>query len=138
MLKAFWGVSSFRLVNSYRTIRTTRLKTRARTRSPVSGAMSLPNCTNVLRNRFILPRVRPLLLVPCRCESKSDSDKAADGGSGGLRLPVIGIKVHLLLIAKRSLTQNYFVEDIFIVSRFSDSFTSCQFFSALFTFTSHL
>ena len=47
-----------------KTIRTTRLKTRARTLSPVSGAMSLPNCTRVLRKRFILPRVRQLLLVP--------------------------------------------------------------------------
>jgi hypothetical protein len=66
---------------------TTRLNTRARTLSPVSGAMSLPNCTSVLRNLFILPSVRALLLAPCRCESSSDSERAADGGSGGLRLP---------------------------------------------------
>jgi hypothetical protein len=106
-----------------KTIRTTRLKTRARTRSPVSGAMSLPNCTRVLRKRFILPSVRPLLLVPCRCESKSDSDRAADGGNGGLRLPAIYIKLRPLLIAKISLTKtsSYLGEDVFIYTFLSFS-----------------
>jgi hypothetical protein len=63
----------------------------------VSGAMSLPNCTRVLRNRFILARVRPLPPpLPWTCESSSDSERDADGGNGGLMLPEICNKVHIL------------------------------------------
>lgn len=39
--------------NTFRWL-TTRPRTRVRTRSPISGEMSLPNCCKVVRNRFSL------------------------------------------------------------------------------------
>jgi hypothetical protein len=88
--------------------------------------MSLPNWTRVLRNRFILPRVLPLLVVPCRCESKSESDRAADGGKGGLRLPEMCSRVSLLLITKVSETKNLAKLADTLVKTFS--FTASSFF----------
>lgn len=51
------GVSpTFSLPPSWAAFRwlTTRPRTRVRTRSPISGEMSLPNCCKVVRNRFSL------------------------------------------------------------------------------------
>lgn len=71
---------------------TTKLSTRLLTLSPISGLISFPNCTKVLKNllTFTKDLLTPAVWVPW-CWSwewnpSKFTDKAVEAGSGGVRL----------------------------------------------------
>jgi hypothetical protein len=60
--------------------------------------------------------------LPCRCESSSDSERAVDGGRGGLRLPEICIKVqiipfNILTLVTGKIIRNFFQKNKMIICR---------------------